>query len=237
MNPNIGYFIGGLVAGTLVGGICGWIVTKKRDEKILEDKIREMSDEVAKVDPFAPKTKKAETKKSQNIESEEKTNINYDDVANLVRENKNKSTHKINYSSYYDDSEDDISKNQENIFDLMKNVNEVEDDEDEEIKTDVEFHKVSDLHSEPVIITSDEAGDVPENYESEILFYYVHDDVVVDEYDDEVSEPERLVGNLLESSGFKKNIERHLYVKNPRLNVIYDIQKVFNPWEGKEGGV
>lgn len=233
MSPKIGYLIGGIIAGGAAGSVVTWLLTKKKYEKILDDKIQEMSDEIAKVDPFAPKAK---SKNIKEVKIEKDNTVTYDDVVNIVKDSKKESKSKTDYTKCYDPSGDEILEKQETIFDLMKDVEEVEDDEDES-DTTVEFHNSSDLHSDPIAITSDEASELPNNYESETLFYYVPNDVLVDEYDEQIDDPGEFLGDLLDSTGFKKSLTRHLYVKNARLSVVYDVQKVFNKWEGMEGGV
>lgn len=241
MSPKVSYLIGGILIGGGVCSVISWLLTKKKYEKILEDKIQEMSDEVAKVDPFAPRSNKKEKTNEVKIVSDNKNvqKVSYDDVANLVKSSKSSvktDVKRTDYTKSYDPSGDEIITKQETIFDLMKDVEEVEEDENED-DTTVEFHSRSDLHADPIVISSDEASELPNNYESETLFYYVPNDVLVDEYDDQIDEPGQLIGDLLDSTGFKKNLTRHLYIKNPRLSIIYDVQKVFNKWEGMEGGV
>lgn len=240
MNASVGYFIGGIVVGSIAGSITAWFVTKNRYEKKLDNKIKEMSDEIAKVDPFAPTKRKSKSGRSdadmtQKNKKEEKVNtVSYDDVVSTIKAAKKESESRVDYTKAYDTSNDEVSENQETFFDLMKDAEEVADDDD---GTEIEFHNTKDLGSDPVIISAEEAGDVPNNYESEVLFYYVSNDVLIDEYDDQIDDPGKLIGDLIESSGFKKNIDRHLYVKNSRLCVVYDIQKVFTKWEGTEGGI
>ena len=239
MNANIGYLIGGIIGGSIAGSVITWVVTKKKYEKDLDNKIKEMSDEIAKVDPFAPTKKESKSNKFDEKKDEKKDKnpevnetVSYEDVLSTIKTAKKESKSKIDYTKSYDSSNDEIPENQETFFDLMKDAEEIDDEE-----TEVEFHNKKDLSSDPVIISADEAGDVPNNYESEVLFYYVSNDVLIDEYDDQIDDPSKLVGDLIESSGFKKNIDRHLYVKNSRLCTVYDIQKVFTKWEGTEGGI
>jgi len=236
MSPNIGYLIGGLVVGGGVGSITAWLITKKKYEKIMDNKIQEMSDEVAKVDPFAPKPKKkSEEIKIDDAAKVENKAVSYDDISDLVRTSKSETKTRTDYTKAYDDSNDVVPAKQTDMFDILKEAKEVDlDDEDE---TEVTFHSKEDLHAEPYVISENEAGNIPDEYESETLFYYVPNDALVDEYDDEIDEPGKLVGQTLETSRFKENKDRHLYVRNPRLSVIYDVQKVFHEWEGKEGGV
>lgn len=237
MSPSIGYLIGGLVVGGAVGSIAAWLITKKKYEKIIDNKIQEMSDEVAKVDPFAPKPKKKESEeiKIDDTEKVENKAVSYDDISDLVRTSKSEAKTRTDYTKAYDDSNDVVAAEKTNMFDILKEAKEVDlDDEDE---AEVTFHSKEDLHTDPYVISEDEAGNIPDEYESETLFYYVPNDALVDEYDDEIDEPGKLVGQTLETSGFKENKDRHLYVRNPRLSVIYDVQKVFHEWEGKEGGV
>lgn len=244
MANTTGYFIGGAILGLIVGGIGGAIIIKKKCDKDTEAQIQQMADEIAKVDPYAPGNYKSpiipvkmETEKTEDTHPIVVTSISEKEMEQTIKDFQKeiKDSKKVDYTAAYDGRT--LKEKQEKEFELMKELAKSDEEDEDEDHTTVDFHSRADLHSDPIIITADEAGDVPDNYESEVLFYYVQNDALVDEYDEEIDEPERAVGNLLETSGYKKNMDRHIYIKNPRLNVIYDIEKVFKLWEGKEGGV
>ena len=243
MANNIGYFIGGALLGSVIGAVGGIIITKRKCDKETAAQIEQMSAEIAKVDPYAPgnynkmdKPVKMDVPEARVTSTGDVAIPTEEEITSAVREFKKVGgPGKVDYTAAYDGTS--TEGKQESIFDLMKETDEVDDEEDEDDEISMDIHSRADLHSDPVVISADEAGDVPDNYESEVLYYYVQNDVLVDDYDDEITDPEKLVGNLLDVSGFKKNLDRHLYVKNPRISYIYEIQKVFKPWEGKEGGV
>lgn len=243
---NTGYLIGGIVIGAFVGGAGAYMLTKKKLEQDYQVKIDQLTAEFAKLDPYGPGNYgKVETKKSEPVKIDPRPEFFAEspseaEIASAVREFKRevKPTGKTDYTAAFDGvpaAEKQTSVG--GVFDLIGNAEEVTDeegdDDEDESNTTVHFHSNTDLHSDPSIISADEASTVPDEYDTEVLYYYVQNDVVVDDFDEVIDEPEKSLGNLLESSGFKTDLNRHLYIKNPRLCVIFNIQKVFKPWEGK----
>ena len=78
--------------------------------------------------------------------------------------------------------------------------------------------------SGPVIIEFQECG-VLEDYDKEDLYFFKEDGVLTTDNEEIVAAPEDLVGSLITNSGFDKNDEEFLYVRNDRRLVYYAIQK------------
>lgn len=80
---------------------------------------------------------------------------------------------------------------------------------------------------DPEILTFDEVQDLPPTVTSIGLYYYTYSMVLSEVENDElVQNPEQLIGDCLEKSGFGDNDDKTLFVMNYRMNVLYEISKV-----------
>lgn len=64
-------------------------------------------------------------------------------------------------------------------------------------------------------------------YEKETLYYYVYDDVLATEDEEEVTDVNSLVGDALDKFGFRDNNEEVIYVRNFVLMTDYEIIKAW----------
>ena len=243
---NVGYFIGGLFVGGAVFGTGAWLLTKRYCSIKNEESVKKMSDEMNRMSnlllekdrPLNNPSKLIENKKVNETEEklEEMSREAYVAAARTVSEIQN--AKKTDYGAFYDEHENKTGVSGADmtsfIRDTSKSDEDEEDDDDAEPGID-DIHSKSDLNSDPVVISSDEAGDIPGTYSSEALYYYTKNDILVDDFDEVIDEPEKVVGNLLHSTGFDSNSNKIMYVKNARLCTIYEIQKVENEWKGKGG--
>lgn len=65
------------------------------------------------------------------------------------------------------------------------------------------------------------------NYEKQALLWYQFDEVLADEDEEEVADTYRLIGNVLDTSGFKDNDVDAIYVRNDKTMVDYEITKIY----------
>lgn len=65
------------------------------------------------------------------------------------------------------------------------------------------------------------------NYEKQALLWYQFDEVLADEDEEEVADVCRLIGNVLETSGFTDNDVDAIYVRNDKTMVDYEITKIY----------
>jgi len=65
------------------------------------------------------------------------------------------------------------------------------------------------------------------NYEKQALLWYQFDEVLADEDEEEVADTYRLIGNVLETSGFTDNDVDAIYVRNDKTMVDYEITKIY----------
>ena len=65
------------------------------------------------------------------------------------------------------------------------------------------------------------------NYEKQSLLWYQFDEILADEDEEEVADTYRLIGNVLDTSGFKDNDVDAIYVRNDKTMVDYEITKIY----------
>lgn len=83
----------------------------------------------------------------------------------------------------------------------------------------------------PRIISVEEAANLPEYIESQTLFYYATNEVMTDEDEEVIEDPERLIGDALTKYGFADNDEERIFVMNYQLDTCYEIAKILGSYE------
>lgn len=122
---------------------------------------------------------------------------------------------KTNYSKY----------SKQDYIDLANSEFPREDDEDDD---DLEF-------DEPFEITIDEYL-TRKGFSKNVFGWYTEDDVLANEGDRGPEDPEliddekNLLGNVLDTSGFKKNDVPVIYIRNPQLSADYEVTKYFGSY-------
>lgn len=82
----------------------------------------------------------------------------------------------------------------------------------------------------PRIISAEAYSNLPQSIDQGVLYFYAYDEMLCDENEEPVEEPERLVGDALTKYGFVDNDERILFVMNYALDTCYEIQKLDMSW-------
>jgi len=245
---NTSWLVGGIVLGGAVFGAGAWFCTRRYYMNKIDETVKQMSDAIEAIDPYSPNSvtngafkptvASADIISINDINTGDKIDPKdledmsakaYSDVSRAAREIQKEKT---DYQKFYTDV-DVPEGGPVKMDDLLRDVKkEDEDDDDEHEPGPDDIHSKSDLYSDPVIVSDTEAGELPDSYTSETIYYYTKNDVVVDDFDEVIDDPGMILGNLLETSGFKKDLKSFLYVKNPRMSVVYCIQKVFEEWTG-----
>lgn len=88
--------------------------------------------------------------------------------------------------------------------------------------------------SGPVIISFQECGLNPE-YDKEDLFFYKEDGVVTNDNEEICAAPEEMIGTCIHDSGFDRNEQEILYVRNDRRLTYYAIEKYDYAFSEKDG--
>lgn len=72
-----------------------------------------------------------------------------------------------------------------------------------------------------------------EHYDKIALIYYISDDILCEDTGEEVDR-HRLIGDLIEKSGFDQNEDEELLVRNDKLTSDFEITKIYTKYEGME---
>lgn len=82
----------------------------------------------------------------------------------------------------------------------------------------------------PKIISADAYGELPAHIDKEVLYFFAQDEMLTDDNEEPVEEPERLVGDALTRYGFNESDEMIIFVMNYNLDTCYEIQKLDSSW-------
>ena len=190
--------------GLLAGGIGGFVLGHRFGYQKALDDANELVDDVCE------DMKRTIIKEQEEKEKVLKEAINSVYGAKEITEEKKP---QINYQAIYEDV-----KNEEEEGGEMT--------EEEEW---MEAHQ-KEMEDEPYIITFEEAEELPPYYKRETLFYWVDDWTLTTEDSEEpVDDAELLIGNTLDS-GFKDNDEQIMFVRNPKLAICYEVEKINAAW-------
>lgn len=69
-----------------------------------------------------------------------------------------------------------------------------------------------------------------DQYDKISLLYYISDDILCEDNNDEVNRYD-VVGDLLESSGFVDNDDEEMFVRNDKLSTDFEVTKVYTPYD------
>lgn len=86
------------------------------------------------------------------------------------------------------------------------------------------------LNKPPKIISYETYENLPAYIDHEILYFYAYDEMLCDDNEEPIEEPERLIGDALTKYGFIDNEERIIFVMNYAMDTCYEIQKVDASW-------
>lgn len=139
-----------------------------------------------------------------------------------------------NYAKMYQNKEEESLANG---IDPAEMEFPTEEESEEHIQTLKDIGAISDeekYHEEhqknknrpPKIISAEDASELPGYIEERTLYYYTEDEVLVDDSEEMIDDPEILIGDALDKFGFAQNDERIIFVLNYAQDVCYEIQKV-----------
>lgn len=98
----------------------------------------------------------------------------------------------------------------------------IEDDEEERIFEEHQQYK----GKPPKIISADAYSNLDQSIDQNVMYFYSHDEVLVDEDENVIEDPERFLGNCLTKYGFIDSDERIIFVMNYELRTCYEVQKI-----------
>lgn len=82
----------------------------------------------------------------------------------------------------------------------------------------------------PKIISADAYSNLPAHIEQVVLYFYTYDEVLCEDNEEIVEEPELLIGDALTKYDFIDSDERIIFVMNYAQDTCYEIQKVDASW-------
>lgn len=214
------------LGGTAVGGTAGVLGTmtyfKKKYQAIADMEIEEMGNyyekknrelvELFEEDEFLEDEGK--DGEDKNSEIKEKLTRNYEQTTNYANMYKKRNS---------TDSAVELFKS---------NMNEEEDENSMEYQARMatEDHK-SNMHRKPKIISEESLGELPGYIENKVLFFYTIDEILTDEEDQIIDDPDYLLGDALDKFNFRESDETVIFVRNFALDTVYEVQKVEGEFE------
>lgn len=140
----------------------------------------------------------------------------------------------------------DVETMYQHMEDIMrKNLHPMDSDEDEEVVLSTEEedyiqgYDLSSTHArdrsdKPKLIKYEDYGE-DSTLTQATLLYFVDNDILTTEDEEEVDDPTALVGNCLDKFGFKTNDdEKTIFVRNSKLGFDYEIIKVFESYSPRD---
>lgn len=212
---NILCFVGGLVAGAAGGVLATQQYFKKKYQAEADAEIEEMNQYYTKKYEDLVELLKNEDDLKDREETEEVSQGRMSDIREKLQQNYEQTT---NYAKMFQGSKEEEEDDMESLL-------EEEPTEREAAESATEDHNRN-KDKPPRIISEEALGDVPSYYESKVLFFYRLDDVVTDEEDNVVDDPEYLLGDCLDKYNFRESEEKLIFVRNYALDTVYEVQKI-----------
>ena len=199
------YFVGGLIFGALAGGVSTYLYMKKK----VDEANNELNDYLQYNDISEEYDEETEDYEEDEVEVNSDEN---DDIKEKLELNYEKTT---NYAAMYKGSASDYEHP----------VDSDEDEEDLALEATIEHRK--NMTKKPKIISAEAAADLDAYIDHSVLLYYVEDEVLATENDEEITDPETFIGDALTKYGFIDNEDEEIiYVMNYELDTCYEIQKM-----------
>lgn len=82
----------------------------------------------------------------------------------------------------------------------------------------------------PKIISAENYSNLPAHIDQEVLYFYALDEMLTDDNEEPIEDPEAIIGDSLTKYGFIDNDERIIFVMNYATDTCYEIQKVDASW-------
>lgn len=132
----------------------------------------------------------------------------------------------VDYTSYYDSKAENEHPGDE--YDLAARQALYEG-----ARANEEAHEKADLCE--VIIREEFNAPEFEYIPKSTLYFYKEDQVLATEDDQVILDPPLLIGNALDYENFRNNEELVIYVRNHRLGIDYQVEKIFNAYKDAKG--
>lgn len=222
------------LAGATIGGVGTWLVTKTHYKNFADKEIadvkeyyrKKIHDELLTEEGFEEATGESVEDYKDEIEAKRE----------MAKKNHNKPSI-VDYTKFYNHDQEkptvesslaEMEHPKDSDEDEMyaEDDSEADDHEEENYIAGERMNKEDEDNSsrDPLVISEDIFYAEDNRFSQESLFYYTENDTLVDEHDTVVENRELIVGNWLsdpiwDDSGV-------MYVRNPRLQIDYEITKV-----------
>ena len=215
MNKPI-IFVAGLIVGAGSGVLATWQYFKQKYEAQAQEEIQDALDYIRETQPYGYK---GESIMEDDAEINP-TDSNLDEIKEKLLKNEAQTT---NYASMY--------KNKNEVDPVQAKFKEAEDLAEVETDEETPEEQANREHQEnrnkpPQIISVEEYENLPAYITHETLYYYHYDEIVTDDNDNEIPDPETYIGDALDKYGFRESDEAIIFVMNYATDTAYEIQRV-----------
>lgn len=218
---NIIFFTSGVITG--VTGMYIYMKKKLNSEKELKEAIINEYDEYFGLTDSYTRVNDDEEEEYVNPEDSRQNGILSEEKRKEIKEKLEKNRRiTTDYAKIY--RKYNKSTEESSIEEEDPEEDEEEESEDERINSDYKENK----DRAPKIISENSLGDLPEYYETKCLYYYTEDEVLTDDEDNPIEDPEYILGNCLTKYGFTdpENEEMSIFVQNFGSSTVYEVQKL-----------
>lgn len=229
--------IASFAAGVVVGGITGVVAMRQFYSRKIDEMMELMYDDDDvncenesgngddenesdggddDVDDEEQNTSKKGTKNNSGHNDGGRDTVDLNKIRDKINRNWERTS---NYASMYDNPEpEDVDADE----DYMSEAQTREEIEEEEMFDEYQNNR----GRRPKIISLDDYSSLPGNVDTGVLYYHRYDAVLVDEADEVIDEPERLIGDSLTKYGWDESEESRMYVMNYDMNTAFEVVKV-----------
>jgi hypothetical protein len=248
-----------LISGIAVGVVAGVFGSKEYWKKKFNDEADREIEDLREYYGIKTSYQRSEIGEkydnlSENSENGRENGPLSQEVRSDIHENKKK-VEPVNYNRIYTDLKDQndekMTEKEQNTDDFRVQDTDNTDGFDQEIADDLdrndsekdEYESVSDVISKeyfddhqankdrsPRVISAETVADLPDYYESRDLYFYANDETLTDENDEEIDDPEMIIGDCLDKYGFRENDEELMYVQNFSFGKVYEVHKKFDSY-------
>ncbi len=212
-SKNVLIFTGGLIVGATSGILATMQYFKNKYSNIAEEQIAEtenyFNNKYSKFDMAEDEAEVNPIREDNN------------DSSNTGRENGSLSKEKRDEIKEKLLKNHEITTNYAAIYNEKHDPNPVDELTEDELAT---AEHIENFGKPAQIITVDEYEALPSYIDRDTLYFYDLDEVVVDDEDEVIEDPTKLVGNCLE--GFVDSTDDIIFIWNPSIDTAYEIQRV-----------
>lgn len=207
-------FAAGLIVGAGSGVLVTWQYFKQKYEKQAQEEIQDALDYIQETSNY----------RGNNL-VEDDAEINPVALTDEERKERLLRNEELttNYASMYKNKQDPDPNIQ---MDFREAELDEGDDEEETPEQEANHQHQENRNKPPRIISVEEYENLPAYIERDTLYYYHYDEIVADDNEEEIVDPESLIGDALDKYGFRDSDESIIFVFNPAIDTAYEIQRV-----------